>query len=172
MSKALNAKTIHLQTVADGCPGGRNGNIEASTTRSPSTPITRPLLSTTAIESFLLPILLVPAALYTEFALCVTIASISAYVVTLAPGYTSVRTIGLIALVENSCRPRRKAATAISRSRGSLSQLGLMTGLSAVSVEFIETFPRENVATRPTEPATYCAPERLALVGLPVPVPK
>lgn len=44
------------QTTADGCPGGKNGNELASTTRSPVTPLTRALESRTALGSLSLPI--------------------------------------------------------------------------------------------------------------------
>lgn len=45
-----------------GCPGGKNGNALASTTRNPRTPKTLARLSTTAIGSPALPILHVAAA--------------------------------------------------------------------------------------------------------------
>lgn len=47
-----------------------------------------------------------------------------------------------------------------------------MIGLLAVSVELIDTFPRENVATRPTEAATYCFEVSRFDGMFPDPVPK
>lgn len=83
-------------------------------------------------------------------------------------GKISKFTIGLIALVENNWRPRRKAAIAMSWSLGSSIQLGLVIGLIAVSVELIVTFPLEKVATKLTDAAMYCC-WSLAEIQLSVP---
>ena len=55
-------KIVYSHTVDTGCPGGKKGNAEASTTRKPCTPYTLALESKTAIESFIAPILQVAAA--------------------------------------------------------------------------------------------------------------
>lgn len=47
---------VSLQIVDIGCPGGRIGKAEESTTRRPVTPYTLALLSSTAIESVFGPI--------------------------------------------------------------------------------------------------------------------
>lgn len=52
-----NAIRFNLQTVLSGCPGGNRAKDEASATRKPLTPLTRPLESTTAMGSDELPIL-------------------------------------------------------------------------------------------------------------------
>ena len=44
------------QIVACGCPGGRSGNDDASTTLNPVTPMTLAFVSTTAFGSFAWPI--------------------------------------------------------------------------------------------------------------------
>ena len=51
-----NKSSIYLQIVLCEWPGGNNGNVEASTTLKPLTPITRALESVTATVSFTLPI--------------------------------------------------------------------------------------------------------------------
>lgn len=56
--------SLNLQIVACGCPGGKRGNADASTTLNAFTPITLAFESTTASGSFDLPIL--PALVSTQ----------------------------------------------------------------------------------------------------------
>ena len=58
-----------LQTVAIGCPGGRSGKAEASTTLRFWTPMTLAFESTTALGSLVFPIEQVQAAWKTVFKL-------------------------------------------------------------------------------------------------------
>lgn len=58
----INSRINHSQIVATGCPGGKIGNDDASTTRSPFTPYTLALVSMTAFLSPSLPIAHVHAA--------------------------------------------------------------------------------------------------------------
>lgn len=66
------------------------------------------------------------------------------------PGkYSSPTSRGCIAGDAQTSRVRLKAAMATSLSAGWLSQLGLMMGASAISLDLIVTFPVDSVATRP-----------------------
>lgn len=123
----------NLQIVACGCPGGKRGNADASTTLNDSTPITRALESTTAFGSLGFPIL--PTAVgarstmtgmcyehlhvhdawYAGLPDALKLSRICASVCTAKPGaISSPINMGLKGSAFKSCRMRLKVCTATS----------------------------------------------------------
>lgn len=119
--------------------------IDASTTRSPLTPMTLALESTTASLSVDLPIAQVEVACQMGCAADLMKLAISASVDTACPGVISEpTTMFSIALVFQASRTRLNAATRISTSAGSVSQFRWMTGASRIDGLLIVTLPLEN----------------------------
>ena len=128
------------------------GEILASTTLKFWTPNTLAVESTTAMESLDLPIAQVAEACHTCTALSRIKLRISASLVTLGSGrYSS--PIVLFRGAQTS-RVRLNVASATSTSAGRISQFGLMTGATLVSVLVTVTLPRKRGSTRAaaTEP--------------------
>lgn len=141
-------------------PGGKNGRALASTTRRFDTPYTRAWLSTTARGSFFWPILHVADAWDTVLKLSRITLRISASVDTLSPGKYSgpITTPCFITWVAHISRTRLYAATATTWSVGWVSQFGLIRGWSAVSVDEMETLPRDRGATKLAATVAYWYP--------------
>jgi hypothetical protein len=128
--------------------------------------MTRAFESTTAIESSTLPIAQVPEACHTVATYWCRNSAISVSVVTFLPGKSSSPTsTGCIALAPKKSLPRLMAWTTTSTSPGLLNQPGLMCGASIVSVEAMETYPRESGVISAIETEAYCCQPLSCSVG-------
>lgn len=118
--------------------------IDASTTRRPLTPKTLPDESTTPPSAALLPIAHVELACQIGCAADLMKSRIWLSVETASPGVISgPTTMPAMALLFHASRTRLNAATRISPSAGSASQLRLRTGASAIDALLMVTLPFE-----------------------------